>query len=160
MPPNQVDWAKAQESAKIRPLWPDQAGRGAHINISGAGVAKHSKNRAAAVKLIELLRRAGAEVAYHDPHIPEAPRMRSWPDLPPMRSEPLTRDTLKIEGKESVVTLEKGAVKQAESQAARGTQDDPGRRVRGARAQVPLILDRRAPLRQINGRRGGGSPLI
>ncbi len=37
-------------------------------------------------RLIEL----GAEVLYHDPHIPEAPPMRSWPDLPPLRSTSLT----------------------------------------------------------------------
>ena len=37
-------------------------------------------------RLIEL----GAEVLYHDPHIPEAPAMRSWPDLPALRSTPLS----------------------------------------------------------------------
>jgi iron(III) transport system substrate-binding protein len=35
--------------------WPDQDGAGAHINISGAGLTAHAKNREAAVKLLEWL---------------------------------------------------------------------------------------------------------
>ena len=41
-----------------------------------------------------LLLERGAEVSYHDPHIPEAPRMRSWPDLPEMESVALSDETL------------------------------------------------------------------
>lgn len=36
-------------------VFPDQAGRGAHVNISGAGVARHAPNRANAVKFLEYL---------------------------------------------------------------------------------------------------------
>ena len=36
-------------------LFPNQEGRGAHINISGAGVAKHAPNRANAVRFLEYL---------------------------------------------------------------------------------------------------------
>ena len=32
----------------------------------------------------------GAEVSYHDPHIPVAPKMRSWPNLPMMESAELS----------------------------------------------------------------------
>ncbi|MFB3855619.1 MAG: nucleotide sugar dehydrogenase [Vicinamibacterales bacterium] len=39
-----------------------------------------------AFELIDILLHMGARVSYHDPYIPEAPAMRSWPDLPPMRS--------------------------------------------------------------------------
>jgi len=39
-----------------------------------------------AFELIEQLIDHGAEINYHDPHIPTAPPMRSWPDLPPMQS--------------------------------------------------------------------------
>ncbi|NOZ78001.1 MAG: nucleotide sugar dehydrogenase [Acidobacteria bacterium] len=45
-------------------------------------------------ELIHRLLQRGAEVSYHDPHIPRAPRMRSWPDLPPMESVALTEDGL------------------------------------------------------------------
>ena len=45
-------------------------------------------------ELIDHLLRLGALVTYHDPHIPVAPSMRSWPDLPPMRSVDLNEETL------------------------------------------------------------------
>jgi iron(III) transport system substrate-binding protein len=46
-------------AAKIGVVFPDQSGRGAHVNISGAGVAKHAPHREAAVKFLEYL--AGPE---------------------------------------------------------------------------------------------------
>lgn len=36
-------------------VFPNQDGRGAHVNISGAGVLKHAPNREAAVKFLEYL---------------------------------------------------------------------------------------------------------
>ncbi len=48
-----------------------------------------------AFELIHQLVGLGAEVSYHDPHIPTAPRMRSWPKLPVMQSVDLSVDTLK-----------------------------------------------------------------
>jgi iron(III) transport system substrate-binding protein len=36
-------------------FWPNQQGRGAHVNVSGAGVAKYAPHREAAVKLLEFL---------------------------------------------------------------------------------------------------------
>jgi UDP-N-acetyl-D-glucosamine dehydrogenase len=47
-----------------------------------------------AFEIIDRLLSLGAEVSYHDPHIPVAPSMRSWPDLPPMESQPLTGESL------------------------------------------------------------------
>lgn len=48
--PKQRSWADA---AGI--FFPNQNGRGAHINISGAGITKYSKNKENAVKLLEYL---------------------------------------------------------------------------------------------------------
>jgi iron(III) transport system substrate-binding protein len=36
-------------------FWPNQDGRGAHVNISGAGISKYSHNRENAIKLLEFL---------------------------------------------------------------------------------------------------------
>jgi iron(III) transport system substrate-binding protein len=36
-------------------VFPEQAGRGTHVNISGAAVARHAKNRDAAVRFLEYL---------------------------------------------------------------------------------------------------------
>ncbi len=57
-----------------------------------------------AFEIIELLLRLGGRVSYHDPHIPEAPRMRSWPDLPPLRSQPLSEAGLSQQDAVLVIT--------------------------------------------------------
>ncbi len=45
-------------------FWPNQAGRGAHINVSGAGVTRHAKHREAAERLLEFLVSAEAQAWY------------------------------------------------------------------------------------------------
>ena len=45
-------------------------------------------------EIIDRLLSLGAEVSYHDPHIPVAPSMRSWPDLPAMNSVDLNPESL------------------------------------------------------------------
>ncbi|MEM8594636.1 MAG: extracellular solute-binding protein, partial [Pseudomonadota bacterium] len=42
-------------SKKLGVFFPNQNERGAHMNISGAGITKHSKNTAEAVQLLEYL---------------------------------------------------------------------------------------------------------
>ena len=49
---------------KMRVIWPDQNGTGAHANISGAGVLKHSPNKENAIKLIEFLASEDAQGIY------------------------------------------------------------------------------------------------
>jgi len=43
----------------VAPFWADQGGAGTHVNISGAGVTAHARNREQAVRLLEFL--AGPE---------------------------------------------------------------------------------------------------
>lgn len=50
--------------AKVKVLWPNQNGRGTHVNISGAGVTKSSKNKAAAIRLLEYLASELAQKMY------------------------------------------------------------------------------------------------
>ena len=40
---------------KVRPFFPNQDGRGTHMNISGGGVLKYAPNKANAIKLLEFL---------------------------------------------------------------------------------------------------------
>ncbi len=42
-------------AAKLGVVFPDQAGRGTHVNISGGAVAKYAPNKEAAVKFLEYL---------------------------------------------------------------------------------------------------------
>jgi len=40
---------------KVKPFFPNQDGRGTHMNISGGGVLKHAPNKDNAIKLLEFL---------------------------------------------------------------------------------------------------------
>jgi iron(III) transport system substrate-binding protein len=42
-------------AAKTGVIWPNQDGRGTHVNISGAGVLKNAPHRDAAIKFLEYL---------------------------------------------------------------------------------------------------------
>lgn len=45
-------------------FWPNQAGRGAHINVSGAGITKYASHRAVAEALLEFLVNAESQAWY------------------------------------------------------------------------------------------------
>jgi iron(III) transport system substrate-binding protein len=50
----------------VAPFWANQQTTGTHVNISGAGIAAHAKNRANAVKLLEFLSSAEAQQMFAD----------------------------------------------------------------------------------------------
>ena len=50
----------------VAPFWANQQTTGTHVNISGAGVTAHAKNRANAVKLIEFLASPEAQQMFAD----------------------------------------------------------------------------------------------
>ncbi len=56
-----------------------------------------------AFEILDRLLRLGAEVRYHDPHVPAAPAMRSWPDLPALESVPLT--PAELEGCDAAIVV-------------------------------------------------------
>lgn len=53
-------------ASKVNLVWPNQEGRGAHVNISGAGVTKSAKHKENAIKLIEFLASDEAQHIYTD----------------------------------------------------------------------------------------------
>ena len=79
--PDQREWAKAIELA-----FPNQDDRGTHVNISGGGVAKHSKNKAEAIRFLEFLTSEPAQQLYGsinfeypvNPAVPILSELRSW----------------------------------------------------------------------------------
>ncbi len=80
--------------------------RGSRVLVLGIAYKKDidDPRESPAFEIIEGLLKLGAEVSYHDPHVPKAPRMRSWPDLPPMTSAPLTEDLLRAQDAVVIVT--------------------------------------------------------
>lgn len=53
----------------LRLFWPNQNGSGVHVNISGAGVPRHAKNRDGAIKLIAWLSSARAQNLFADANL-------------------------------------------------------------------------------------------
>ncbi len=47
--------AEVAAANQVALFWPNQEGRGAHVNVSGAGVTRSARNRTAAVRLLEYL---------------------------------------------------------------------------------------------------------
>jgi iron(III) transport system substrate-binding protein len=60
------DEKQKMAAEQMQVFWPNQDGRGAHVNVSGAGVLKTSKNREAAIKLLEFLVSKEAQRFYAD----------------------------------------------------------------------------------------------
>ena len=81
--PSQREWAKS-----VRLIFPNQGAeaRGAHVNISGGGVAKYSKNKKEAVALLEFLSKAVSQKMYGDinfeypvnPRVEATDELKSW----------------------------------------------------------------------------------
>lgn len=67
-------------------FWPNQNDGGVHVNISGAGVTRHGRNEAAAIKLLEFLSSDKAQNLFADvnmeypvnPKIAADPFVASW----------------------------------------------------------------------------------
>ncbi len=77
---------KKHPDAPLRLFWPDQQESGVHVNVSGAGVTTHSKNREAATKLLEWLSSeeaqslfAGLNMEYPvNPRVKPDPVVSAW----------------------------------------------------------------------------------
>ena len=63
---------------KIAVIWPNQGNRGAHMNISGAGMLKHAPNKAASVKFLEYLASDEAQAYFADGN-------NEWPVVPAVK---------------------------------------------------------------------------
>ncbi len=63
---------------KLALFWPNQADRGVHVNISGAGVTAHAKHRDAAIKFLEWLSSEKAQNLFADENLeyPVNPRVK------------------------------------------------------------------------------------
>ena len=86
-----------------------KAMKGAKILVLGLAYKPNidDPRESPAFEIIDLLLKLGAEVSYHDAHIPVAPSMRSWPDLPQMESTPLNADMLQSVDAAIVITNHK-----------------------------------------------------
>lgn len=80
------DEADKQAAAQVAVFWPDAKTTGVHVNVSGAGVTAHARNRDNAVKLLEFLAGDSAQRWYAEtnneypvnPAIPPSATLKSW----------------------------------------------------------------------------------
>jgi UDP-N-acetyl-D-glucosamine dehydrogenase len=74
----------------------EKALKGSNVLVIGLAYKKDidDPRESPSFELIDILLHRGAKVTYHDPHIPHAPKMRSWPDMPPMQSVKLDLKTV------------------------------------------------------------------
>ena len=66
---NSYYYGRLMEKNPSLPLaifWPNQAGSGVHVNISGAGIITNAKNKHAAIKLLEFLSSSKAQNLFAD----------------------------------------------------------------------------------------------
>ncbi len=83
---NSSDEAEKQAAAKVAVFWPDAKTTGVHVNVSGAGVTAHARNRDHAVKLLEFLASDAAQRWYAEtnneypvnPAIPPSATLKTW----------------------------------------------------------------------------------
>ena len=83
---NSQDPAEREAAAKVAVFWPDTKTTGVHVNVSGAGVTAHARNRDNALKLLEFLASDSAQRWYADvnneypvnPAIPPSATLESW----------------------------------------------------------------------------------
>jgi iron(III) transport system substrate-binding protein len=65
---------------KVGIIMPNQAGRGTHVNISGAGVLKHAPNREAAIRFLEYLASEEAQNYFANGN-------NEWPVVPTVKPD-------------------------------------------------------------------------
>jgi iron(III) transport system substrate-binding protein len=83
---DQKQWAAA-----IRLVFTNQSNRGNHMNVSGGGVAKYTKNRADAIRFLEFLTEKTAQRLYGEinyeypvnPAVPAGGELASWGQFKP-----------------------------------------------------------------------------
>jgi iron(III) transport system substrate-binding protein len=61
---NKKDPGQVEAAKKMAIFWPNQADRGAHVNVSGVGISKYSKNRENAIRLLEYMLSPAAQEWY------------------------------------------------------------------------------------------------
>lgn len=75
-----------QPDLKVKLFWPNQADRGVHVNLSGAGVTKHAPHKSEAIKLLEWMTGPEAQSIFAElnmefpanPSVEPAPAVKSW----------------------------------------------------------------------------------
>jgi iron(III) transport system substrate-binding protein len=97
---------------KIKLFWPNQDGRGAHMNVSGAGILKPAKHKKEAMQLLEFLVSDYAQQWYADknheysinPEIESSSILKSWGNF---KADNLNLSLLGKHNKDAVLLMDR-----------------------------------------------------
>ena len=99
-------------ASKVRVIFPNQDGRGTHVNVCGGGVVKTAPNQENAVKFLEFLasdaaQRKFAEGNYEYPAVVDIPASSVLVDFGPYKTDSLNASTLGANNKKAVRTMDR-----------------------------------------------------
>ncbi|MBC52565.1 MAG: Fe(3+) ABC transporter substrate-binding protein [Gammaproteobacteria bacterium] len=103
---------QVEQAQAVAVFWPNQDGRGAHINVSGAGVSEHAPNRAEAIQLLEYMVSDEAQTWYAEANneypvrtdVPVSDTLASWGEF---KADPLALDELGLHNAEAVRVMDR-----------------------------------------------------
>lgn len=106
------DEAEREAASHVALFFPNQDGRGAHMNVSGTGVTAHAPNRENAVRLLEFLTDVEAQSVYAqanfeypvNPAVAPAPTLAEWGDF---RRDTLNLAQLGVLNREAVMIFDR-----------------------------------------------------
>lgn len=109
---NATTGAEREQAERVAVFWPNQDGRGAHINVSGAGLSKNAPNPEEAVQLLEFMVSDEAQTWYAEANneypirddIPFSDTLQAWGDF---KADPLALEELGIHNAEAVRVMDR-----------------------------------------------------
>jgi len=98
--------------SKLGVFWPNQANRGAHVNISAIAVTKYAKHPAEAVRLLEYMVSDDAQAYYAEinheyPVVPGVPSSSTIASLGQFKSDALNLSRLGVNNRQAVKLMDR-----------------------------------------------------
>ncbi len=113
---NEKDPAQVEAAKKMAIFWPNQNDRGAHVNVSGAGISKYSKNRENAIRLLKYLLSPAAQewyasINYEYPVIDDTSILATLSKWGAFKSDALNLSRLGELNREAVIIMDRAGWK-------------------------------------------------
>ena len=104
--------ADREVASKVRVIFPNQDGRGTHVNVCGGGVVKTAPNRENAIKFLEFLasdaaQQRFAEGNYEYPSVVDIPTSKVLMGFGPYKTDSLNASKLGANNKKAVRTMDR-----------------------------------------------------
>lgn len=105
-----------EAARKTALFWPNQQGRGAHVNVSGAGVTAHARHRENAVRLLLFLLGPDAQQWYSEANyeypvregVPISPTVAAWG---PFKADTLNLERIGVDNRAAVMLMDRAGWK-------------------------------------------------